>query len=59
MLNQKLIDDDTALMKTWNGLRNDLRVVISILESYYYNTNFNRINQSKLNCRTRGIKNDE
>lgn len=34
--NQNLLDDDTELINVLKGVRNDLRIFISILEPYYY-----------------------
>ncbi len=34
--NQHLLDDDKELIKKLGGIRNDLRVFISIIDSYYY-----------------------
>lgn len=33
---QNLLDDDTELINVLKGIRNDLRIFISILEPYYY-----------------------
>lgn len=34
--NQLILDDDIELIRSLNGVRNDLRIFISILEPYYY-----------------------